>query len=66
MFLLLPAYPGSPGQKAVKWLCMCVCVCGGGGGGLVIHCVLSSVVYDGMFSRNRPVIYSLYHSPTCT
>ena len=27
MFLLVPAYPGSPGQKAIKWLCVCVCVC---------------------------------------
>ena len=27
MFLLVPAYPGSPGQKAVKQLCVCVCVC---------------------------------------
>ena len=27
MFLLVPAHPGSPGQKAVKWLCVCVCVC---------------------------------------
>ena len=26
MFLLVPAYPGSPGQKAVKQLCVCVCV----------------------------------------
>ena len=26
MFLLVPAYPGSPGQKAVKRLCVCVCV----------------------------------------
>jgi len=25
MFLLVPAYPGSPGQKAVKQLCVCVC-----------------------------------------
>jgi len=25
MFLLVPAYPGSPGQKTVKWLCVCVC-----------------------------------------
>ena len=32
MFLLVPAYPGSPGQKAVKWLCVCVCVCVAGGG----------------------------------
>ena len=27
MFLLVPTYPGSPGQKAVKRLCVCVCVC---------------------------------------
>ena len=28
MFLLLPAYPGSPGQKAVNGcVCVCVCVC---------------------------------------
>jgi len=26
MFLLVLAYPGSPGQKAVKQLCVCVCV----------------------------------------
>ena len=24
MFLLVPAHPGSPGQRAVKWLCVCV------------------------------------------
>ena len=24
MFLLVPAYPGRPGQKAVKRLCVCV------------------------------------------
>jgi len=24
MFLLVPAYPGSPGQQAVKQLCVCV------------------------------------------
>ena len=27
MFLLIPAYTGSPGQKAVKRLCVCVCAC---------------------------------------
>ena len=26
VFLLLPAYPGSPGPTAVKRLCVCVCV----------------------------------------
>jgi len=24
---LVPAHPGSPGQMAVKWVCVCVCVC---------------------------------------
>ena len=28
MSLLVPAYPGSPGQMAVKRLCVCVCVIG--------------------------------------
>jgi len=27
MFLPVPAYPGSPGQKAVKRLCVCACAC---------------------------------------
>jgi len=27
MFLLVPAYPCSPGHKAVKRLCVCVCAC---------------------------------------
>jgi len=27
MFLLVPAHPGSPGQRAIKRLCVCVCVC---------------------------------------
>jgi len=27
VFLLVPAYPGYPGPKAVKRLCVCVCVC---------------------------------------
>ena len=27
VFLLVPAYPGCPGPKAVKRLCVCVCVC---------------------------------------
>ena len=24
---LVPAHPGSPGERAVKWVCVCVCVC---------------------------------------
>ena len=27
MFLLVPAHPGSPGERAVERLCVCVCVC---------------------------------------
>jgi len=26
MFLLVPAHPGSPGQRAVKRSCVCVCL----------------------------------------
>ena len=25
MFLLVPAHPGSPGQRAIKRLCVCIC-----------------------------------------
>jgi len=24
---LVPAHLGSPGKRAVKWVCVCVCVC---------------------------------------
>ena len=24
MFLPIPAHPGSPGQRAIEWLCVCV------------------------------------------
>ena len=27
VFLLVPAYPGSPGQRAIKRFCVFVCVC---------------------------------------
>jgi len=26
---LVAAHLGSPGKRAVKWVCVCVCVCGG-------------------------------------
>ena len=26
---LVPAHPGSHGQRAVKWVCVCVCLCSG-------------------------------------
>ena len=31
---LLPAHPGSPGQRAIKWVCVCCQNC------FVQHCVL--------------------------
>ena len=35
VFLLVPAYPGCPGPKAVKRLCVCVCSeLGSGGAGV--------------------------------
>ena len=39
VFLLVPAYPGCPGPKAVKRLCVCMCVCVCG---VCVVCVLSS------------------------
>ena len=30
---LVPAHPGSPGQRAVKRVCVCVCVC------VLLHCI---------------------------
>jgi len=38
MFLLVLAYPGSPGQRAVKRLCLCVCVCT-----VAVVCVVGAV-----------------------
>jgi len=40
MFLLVPAYPGSPGQKALKWLSVCVYMLG---------------EWERVLSGNRPV-----------
>ena len=42
MFILVPAYPGSPGQKAVKRLCVCVCL-------LLLLLLLH--LFNGLFSR---------------
>ena len=48
MFLLVPAYPGGPGQKAVKRLCVCVCLCAR----VRARCVLCCVVYDDCAQRH--------------
>jgi len=38
---LVPAHPGSPGQRAVKRVCVCVCVC-------VCLCVVLAAVLAAM------------------
>jgi len=35
--VLAQAHPGSPGQRAVKWVCVCVCVFQTETGSLSIH-----------------------------
>ena len=37
---LVPAHPGSPGQRAVKRLCVCVCYCG-----LKVQSLLLGVIF---------------------
>ena len=43
---LVPAHPGSPGQKAVKRVCVCVCVC------MNLQNVSSSRLYNQLQSVN--------------
>ena len=46
---LAPAHPGSPGQRAVKWVCVCVCVC----------CFSPESI------RNRNDVFYLMPEPSC-
>ena len=39
---LVPAHPGSPGQRAVKRVCVCVCVWGGGVKYSMLHTFMMS------------------------
>ena len=54
MFLLVPAHPGSPGQRAVKRLCVCVwvCVC-------VIQCGTDASVVHVMSSVHLSHLYAV-------
>ena len=56
MFLLVPAHPGSPGERAIKWSCVCVCfvaVFGQREGYLLRPCpCLSNSRKEGFFNRN--------------
>ena len=62
MFLLVPAYPGCPGQTAIKWLLVVVVVvvCVTYGRGLVLlwrHCdslCISSFTDEVIFAHNAP------------
>jgi len=49
---LVPAYPDSPGQRAVKRVCVCVCVCA-----CVRACVCVCVCYRGI-----PTTHTLIHN----
>ena len=46
MFLLVPAYPGSPGRKAIKRLCVCVFMLSGTYG----------VVYKGRHKKTNRIV----------
>ena len=43
-YLLVPAHPGSPGQRAIKRVCMCVCVCIAIG--VVFKCILFNFICE--------------------
>jgi len=50
MFLLVPAYPGGPGQKAVKRLCVRVCVC---------VCVSKCLSYGAAYQKLHSAVFML-------
>jgi len=65
VFLLVPAYPGCPGPKAVKLVCECVrvrvhvCVC------VYVHSVSYMIYIDFQLIKNWPydiVTTSISHS----
>jgi len=50
---LVPAYPGSPGKRAIKCVCVCVCVCVCA---CVRACVCACVLVFIMVSRHSPTV----------
>ena len=52
MFLLVPAHPGRPGQRAVKRLCVCVCVL----------CELLCVIFAFIFQFVLPLQSAKFHT----
>ena len=56
---LVPAHPGSPAQRAVKWyVCVCVCVCDAGVCSSLYACVQRAV-------RRRSLTVSRVAAPAC-
>ena len=45
VFLLVPAYPGCPGPRAIKRLCVCVCVKSTMSGGVLVWLSVWSEVH---------------------
>ena len=58
---LVPAQPGSPGKRAVKWVCVCVCVCS------LLWEMFSFVTKHTNISDHYKLLYGeLVSSSTCT
>jgi len=73
MFLLVPADPGSPGQMAVKRLCVCVCVCVRACVRACVHVrvrararVCVCVIYCDMWYCISSVLHIFKHSGDCS
>ena len=60
---LVPAYPGSPGERSVKRVCVCVCGAGAGTGDMVRYGVLYSYLVGRLSveispDRRTPALHS--------
>ena len=47
--MLVPAHPRSPGQRAVKWVCVCVRL------GLLYYLLIASHTAHNYFTDTRPI-----------
>jgi len=61
---LVPAHPGSPGQRAIERVCVCVCVCV-----LSEHCYVVARVWqlvtNSVKTRRHSSLTDRYSSPHC-
>jgi len=56
---LVPAHPGSPGQRAVKRVCVCVCVCHLPVSHACLHCAICTTckdIFSGIFCIHKQII----------